>query len=113
MKRMVRESLDFTRGGEVKKKIGLGIDPWNPETFPGFVLRSLPEILGTTQIPKDILMEDGNHIKEIYAKRIHKWAKDKWGAEFMRDGPDSPEYNIWGLLKDLLIKMGFEEWENI
>lgn len=104
--KLVRESIDFKRGGDPKKALGIGIDPGNRETFVPYLLQRVPSILGTRDIPDDF--EGGDDmgqsfafIKTEYAEIIMSWLIEKFGID------DYPLYNIW---RDLAIAA--MEWRN-
>jgi len=44
------------------------------ESFMKLVIRHIPEILGTENIPEDILTDPDHFIREKYAIKIRKWA---------------------------------------
>ena len=76
----VYENLDFKRGIDPKSALGIGIDPKKAQSFIPYIIYRLPEILGTRDIPKDILLSKKSYIHEKYA-----WNIDSYVRKFLMD----------------------------
>jgi hypothetical protein len=115
----VNESLSFKRGGDPLKSMGLGISPFHREAFVEYLANSIPKILGTESIPKDILGANIHFIiKREYIKPIQIFMDDileKLNINFrfidrVRDQKAMEDvfgYNIWRDLEDYFQKRGF------
>jgi hypothetical protein len=114
MRKLVSESLNFKRGENPLKTIGIGINPYNEELFTEHIIRNLPEILGTEEIPADIIHSNETYINLKYEDAIDKYmlyifklygmnALEMWEAIRILD------YNPIQCLYHKLIEMGFSE----
>jgi len=110
----VYENLGFKRGMDPKESLGIGIDPKKAKSFIPYIIYKLPEILGTKEIPKDILLSRNFYIHEKYA-----WSIDGYIRKFLMDRGiqayppyslidthTSLGYNIWPSLCDGLVRSG-------
>jgi hypothetical protein len=115
----VYESLDFERGRDPLKSMGLGITPFNREAFIKYLANSIPKILGTESIPPDILgNESVQTINRKYIRPIQDFMDDlfkKLDIDFRFIGRFGQQknmeeifgYNIWFELEDYLKERGF------
>ena len=104
---LIKESLSFQRGGDPKEILGIGDEYkriFNTENeLVNYIIRNLPHILGTTEIPKDIISQPNKFIREKYFSKIRKYL-DKRGITVKGKWPIG-----WsGYLLDGLKNIGFK-----
>ena len=75
---LVKESISFTRGLDPKIVLGIGQKNFRSyEDFGNFLIKIIPKLLGTDEIPKDILQEKRHVIKQAYFDIIDKFINDQ------------------------------------
>jgi hypothetical protein len=78
---IVRESINFERGVDPKKTVGIGLEApkrfTNIEEFSNHVIAALPLIFGG-KIPEDILSKkEGGQLPESYYGKIAWWLSER------------------------------------
>jgi len=109
-RRVLKESLSFTRGENPKRTLDLGIAPDDRESFVPFIVNTIPQILGKSQIPEDILWRSkiekglGYRFNLKYIHTIWIWIVKNF---FYHEGRIVLSYNLWDYLADDLERRGF------
>jgi hypothetical protein len=103
---LVRETISFHRGIDPKLVLGIGQKNFRSyEDFGKFLISIIPSILGTDEIPKDILQEKHHVIKQSYYNIINQFIEEKKFTvknKFIKDHCSWP----W-LVDDILSKQGY------
>jgi len=115
MKRLVRESIDFERGGDRRTTIGLNPSPTDRENFVDYIIKMIPGILGTETIPEDIIINRNYWINPPYSREIGRWLSKKfpttdfysYSGTKVEEGKKYPGYSLWGELRRALENMGY------
>lgn len=112
---------DFQRGRDPKKTLDIGIRPENRDLFSKYIAYRIPEILGTKEIPEDIIDDPiGSFVHGKYvipiSSYIQKILDDKEipytiAPSNVVDTRDDLEYNIWEELHEVLRNAGYPTWD--
>jgi hypothetical protein len=117
--RTVNENISFTKGLDPKKSMGIGINPYNEKPFCKYIIGKLPEILGTVEVPEDIIRSSSNYINMQYNTDLINTYLRNLLSEYSIDPcpPGSGDYwvttettlgyNIWSSLRSVLMEMGY------
>ena len=101
----VYENLEFERGRDPKRAMGIGLR--NSDKLADYVIENLPEILGTEEIPDNIIRSDTYVFKPAYATKIEKWLAKLYGFYCDRDG------NFWESKEDFEAGKAWRDFDSI
>jgi hypothetical protein len=114
--KLVREHIIFEKFTEDSDPIhDMGIGIFAPRIFKtrveecNWVLKVLPAILGTTEIPKDIIESNVLYVKDKYMDAIRKYKTRYLRVEGVTDLMFRTEIN-WDLLHKKLIRRGYTRY---
>ena len=88
----VKESVNFERGKDPKEALGLGVSPLNYKAYSRYFISKIPEMLGTTEIPSDIIEGRFVYFNWKYYKTIQNFISaslNKFGIEHILDSEGS------------------------
>jgi len=116
--RTVNETIGFTKGLDPKRAMGIGISPRNEEVFCKYIISKLPEILGTEEVPEDIIESNNHYINARYNESINTYIESILPSYGINPHPPGTGtywvtteptlgYNIWSSLRSVLREMGY------
>jgi hypothetical protein len=114
----VYEKLEFKRGVSPYRAMGIGIDPRNEVAYMEWLMSALPGILGTEEIPEDIIASENHWLADQYLDAFEVHLKSVIGRDLYL-GPvplsnsdrvaivDYLDYNPWSVLHSRLASEGY------